>query len=266
MTTHVLAEGLTVTLDRHVVVRDVGLTVAEGEWVTLIGPNGAGKSTVLRALAGLVRAEGRVEVLGAEIGSLGRRERARRVALVPQTPAVPPGLPVADYVLLGRTPHLGPLSQEGPGDLVATERALAVLDLGGLAGRHLDTLSGGECQRAFLARALAQAPAVLLLDEPTTSLDLGHQQDFLELVDRLRRETGLTVVSTMHDLTLAGQYADRLLLLDGGRVLATGTPEAVLDEDLLARTYGASVRVSVQSGVLVVVPTRHVAGSAAPAV
>ena len=266
MTPDVLAAGLTVSLDHHLVVDGVDFEVAGGEWLTLIGPNGAGKSTVLRALAGLVKARGRVEVLGDAVRSLGRRERARRVALVPQVPAVPPGLPVAEYVLLGRTPHLSPLSQEGPADLAAAERALEVLDLGGLAGRFLETLSGGERQRAFLARALAQAPAVLLLDEPTTSLDLGHQQDFLELVDRLRRETGLTVVSTMHDLTLAGQYADRLLLLDGGRVLATGTPEAVLDEDLLARTYGASVRVSVQSGVLVVVPTRHVAGSEAPAV
>jgi iron complex transport system ATP-binding protein len=178
------------------------------------------------------------------------------VAFVPQSPIVPPGMSVASYVLLGRTPHLGPLGREGAHDLGVVARTLEQLDLTAFAERPLDTLSGGERQRAMVARALAQEAPVLLLDEPTTALDVGHQQEVLELVDRLRREHELTVVSTMHDLTLAGQYADRLLLLDHGQVVVSGPPEEVLTQENLARFYGARVRVLLEGGALVVVPVR----------
>jgi iron complex transport system ATP-binding protein len=238
------------------ILRGVDLSVGTGEWVSLLGPNGAGKSTLLRFVCGLVRGTGTLEIGGRSAASMSRRDRARLVALVPQAPTVPAGITVADYVLLGRTPHLSPLGVEGPGDLTAVHAALARLDLLGFADRVLSTLSGGERQRVFIARALAQGAPVLLLDEPTTALDVGHQQQVLNLVDQLRHEQGLTVLSTMHDLTLAGQYADRLVLLDAGRVVAAGTATEVLTEDNVRRYYGAHVRIVTDGDRPMVVPAR----------
>src|SRR5207253_652931 len=184
-----------------------------------------------------------VLVDGVPARGLTRRELARRIAFVPQEPHLPAEMSVADYVLLGRTPHLGYFGKAGRSDLEAADRALTRLDLTELAGRRLGTLSGGERQRAVLARALAQDAPLLLLDEPTSALDIGRGQQVLELVDGLRREAGLTVLATMHDLTLAGQYADRLLFLDGGRVVAGGTAREVLTRELVARHYGAEVTI-----------------------
>jgi iron complex transport system ATP-binding protein len=230
--------------------------VEAGEWVTVIGPNGAGKSTLLRAVAGLVPRLGAVEIDGER--ELGRREIARRVALVPQSPSLPPQMTVAEYVLLGRTPHLGYLAREGSHDREIADAALVRLDLVELADRRLGTLSGGEQQRAVLARAVAQQAPILLLDEPTNALDVGRGQQALELVDALRRDAGLTVLAAMHDLTLAGQYADRLLLLDRGRIVAAGGVPEVLTPELISRHYGASVRVlRDDEGHPVVVPVRQ---------
>ncbi len=237
-------------------VRELSLRVEDGEWVALIGPNGAGKTSALRALAGLVGYEGAIELDGRDARSLGRRERARLVAFVPQKPETPAELTVAEYVLLGRTPHLSYLGSEGRGDRDAAARALQRLDLGHFAERPLGSLSGGELQRAVLARALAQEARILLLDEPTTALDLGRQQLVLELVDSLRAD-GLTVVSTMHDLTLAGQYADRLFLLDRGAVVADGTAAEVLSAPNVAAHYGAQVRVVEEGGAVFVLPVRR---------
>jgi iron complex transport system ATP-binding protein len=234
---------LTVELGRRNVVDGVSFSVEHGEWVTLIGPNGAGKSTLLRALAGLVDHSGTVELDGDPIRRLGRREIARRVAVVPQAPLLPVGMTVREYVLLGRTPYVSYAGREGAHDHAAVEQALARLDLGELVERELGTLSGGERQRAVLARALAQEAPLLLLDEPTTALDAGRQQEALELIDTLRLDAGLTVVAAMHDLTLAGQYAPRMLLLSNGRVVAQGAPSEVLTEALVAEHYGARVRV-----------------------
>jgi iron complex transport system ATP-binding protein len=236
-------ERVAVSLGGARVVADVSASVERGEWVTLLGPNGAGKSTLLRAVAGLVQAQGTIRVGGTPLGRLDRRALARSVAVVPQLPSLPPALTVGDYVLLGRTPHLSYLARESVRDHAAAARALVRLDLVALANRSLGTLSGGERQRAVLARALAQEAPVLLLDEPTSALDAGRQQDVLELVDELRLEAGLTVLSAMHDLTLAGQYAQRVVLLDGGRVVAAGLPGDVLTEAIVAEHYGASVRV-----------------------
>jgi len=249
--------GLRVTLGGARVLDGVDLRVAHGEWMTVVGPNGAGKSTLLRAVAGIVPASGTVEVDGRPAGARGRRERARLLALVPQTPVVPDGIAVTDYVLLGRTPHLGRLGVLGASDVAAARAALGRLDLVHLADRSVDTLSGGERQRVLLARALAQGAPVVLLDEPTTALDVGHQQQVLELVDELRRTEGLTVLSTMHDLTLAGQYTDRVALLAGGRIVAEGAPAEVITEPLLARHYQAAVRVLLQDGRPAVVPQRR---------
>ena len=189
--------------------------------------------------------------------------RARLIGYAPQTPSLPEGLTVTDYVLLGRTPHLGPLARESAADLTVVNDALARLDLTELAGRPLATLSGGERQRAVLARVLAQQPAILLLDEPTTGLDIGHAQAMLELIDRLRREDGVTVVATLHDLSFAAQYAEQVVLLDGGRPVASGTPAEVLTEQRLADHYGASVRVTSADGEIAIAPTRTSPGLAA---
>jgi cobalamin transport system ATP-binding protein len=234
---------VTVALDGHRVVDGVSLAVARGSWLVLVGPNGAGKTTLLRAIAALVGCQGSITVLGHDLRRLRRREVARLVAFVPQDPLAPRDMTVTDYVLLGRTPHIGTFAVEAAKDLRAVERAVTRLDLDAFVTRPLGTLSGGERQRAVLARALAQEAPVLLLDEPTSSLDIGRQQQALELVDRLRREDGLTVLSAMHDLTLAAQYADELALIDRGRIVAQGPPTDVLEAGLLARHYGATVRV-----------------------
>ena len=249
---------LTVDLGGARILDGVSGSVEPGEWVTVIGPNGAGKSTLLRAVAGLVSQQGAVQVHGDDGATLGRRELARRVALVPQLPELPPSMTVAEYVLLGRTPHLGYLAREGGHDLEIADAALVRLDLVDFAERRLGTLSGGERQRVVLARAFAQQAPILLLDEPTSALDVGRGQQALELVDDLRREAGLTVLAAMHDLTLAGQYADRLLLLDRGRIVAAGSVGDVLTDELIGLHYGASVRVlRDEDGRVVVVPVRH---------
>ena len=238
-------------------VHELSLDVPRGSWVALIGPNGAGKSTALAATAGLIAYTGAIALDGDDLARLPRGERARRIALVPQLPVTPPLVTVADYVMLGRTPHLAAFRREGPADLAIVADVLDRLDLAGLASRHLTTLSGGERQRAVLARAIAQGAGVLLLDEPTSALDVGHQQGVLDLVARMRDECGLTVVSAMHDLTLAGLYADRLVLLASGRTIASGPPAEVLTETTIAEHYGASVRVvSAPDGTTAVIPTR----------
>jgi iron complex transport system ATP-binding protein len=249
--------GVTVALGGRRIVDGVDLDVAPGEWLNIVGPNGAGKTTLLRVLAGLIPADdGELDVGGRPARTLRRREWSRRVALVPQVPLVPPGMIVSHYVLLGRTPHLSPLGSEGAADLEAAHRALERLDLLPLAGRAVDTLSGGERQRVLVARLLTQDAPVALLDEPTAALDVGHQQQVLDLVQELRADTGLTVVATMHDLTMAAQYGDRLALMVAGRLVATGPAHQILTEDVLSTHYGARVRVIPTDDGPVVVPIR----------
>ncbi|MGZ4613395.1 MAG: ABC transporter ATP-binding protein [Kineosporiaceae bacterium] len=234
----------------------VDLVAEPRSWTAVVGPNGAGKTTLLRCIAGLQRHAGAVLLDGRRVASLSPRERAQEIGYAPQVPVLPEAVTVAEYVLLGRTPHrpllLGPRRE----DRDVVHDALERLDLTPLAGRTLRTLSGGERQRAVLARALAQQPRMLLLDEPTAALDLGHAQTVLEIVDGLRRDEGLTVVSTLHDLVLAGQYADQLVLLAGGRVAATGRPQDVLTAEALARHYGASADVTADATGVRVHPIR----------
>jgi iron complex transport system ATP-binding protein len=249
--------GVRVELGGTPVLHGISFSVARGEWVGLLGPNGAGKTTALRALAGLVAYHGDVVVDGSDARALGRRELARVIAVVPQLPERPPELTVAEYVLLGRTPHLGYFAGESTADRAAAAAALERLELTAFAERRLGSLSGGEVQRAVLARALAQEAPVLLLDEPTAAMDIGHQQEVLELVEQLRRESRLTVIATMHDLTLAAQYGDRIVLLDRGRVIASGASDEVLSRDRVLSLYGASVRLVWDDEKLVaVVPVR----------
>ena len=236
-------ESVSVSLGGAPIVTRVSLSVAAGEWLTLIGPNGAGKSTLLRSIAQLVPFEGSIRIDSVDVGRLRRRDLARRIAFVPQSPLLPPEMLVRDYVLLGRTPHISTFSTERRSDHEAAERAMRRLELLELGGRRLRTLSGGERQRAVLARALAQEAPVLLLDEPTAALDLGRQQQVLELVAELRLGRPLTVVSAMHELTLAAQYADRLALVSGGRLVASGPPREIATRELISEHYNATVEV-----------------------
>ncbi|EHR62518.1 ABC transporter ATP-binding protein [Saccharomonospora cyanea] len=250
-------DGVGVAYNGEPVVRDVSVALEQGGWLAVVGPNGAGKSTLLKAIAGLVPHAGSITVHGTPTDTLTRRQRATLVGYAAQSPVLPGKLTVTDYVLLGRTPHLGPLARETAADLDIVRETLDRLDLGALAGRELDTLSGGERQRAVLARVLVQRTRLLLLDEPTSGLDIGHAQALLERLDRLRTEDGITVVTTLHDLTFAAQYADTLLLIDGGEVAVAGSGHEVLTAARLRTHYSAQVEVlTTTTGHPVVAPVR----------
>ena len=250
--------GVNIRYHTTVVVRDLTISVPAGQWIAAIGPNGAGKTSMLRAIAQLVRSTGTITIHGTPLRKLTPRSRARLVAYVPQQPELPARMSVLEYTLLGRTPYIGRFSAESARDREQCELVLARLELAPLADRRLSELSGGELQRVVLARALAQDAPVLLLDEPTSALDLGRRIEVLELIDTLRQERGLTVLSALHDLTLAGQFADRLLLLSDGRLIHDGQPAEVFDESLLTRYFGTEVRVLPgQDDELLVVPQRY---------
>lgn len=248
------------------VVVDVSLAVGRGRWSGIIGRNGAGKSSLLKAMAGLVEHRGSIRFepsgVAADLGHRRGRSRwrppARTVAFVAQQPVLPAGMTVAEYVLLGRTAHLRWLAMEGRRDRRIVDHVLARLSMTDFADRPVTELSGGEVQRAALARALAQEAAVLLLDEPTSALDIGHRIGVMELIDELRRERDLTVVTAMHDLGTAGRFADELVLLHRGEVVASGPPAAVLTESILSRYYETPVQVLTDDdGDAVIVPLRR---------
>lgn len=249
---------LSVRLGETAVISGVDLEAHPGEWLGIIGPNGAGKSTILNTIVGTVEAtSGSVLLSGRPVSAFSRQERARTVALVPQRAVVPAAMPVIDYVLLGRSPHIAYLASESLEDVAAAKQALGALDLLALSHRALAELSGGELQRVVLARALAQGAPIMLLDEPTSALDVGHQQQVLSLVDTMRRTAGLTIISALHDLTLAAQFCDRLLMLSGGRVVSEGRARSVLTEAVIREHYGATVRVLDDGdGGVVVIPVR----------
>ncbi len=222
------------------VLHDVAFALDHGELVGVIGPNGAGKSTLARLLAGVARpASGEVRLHDRSLDAWRPVERAREIAFVPQDPRVDFPYSVLEVVLMGRAPHMPALALAGPRDVDVAWRALALLEADGLASRSIEELSGGERQRVFLARALAQEPRILLLDEPTTHLDLRHQTRVHDVVRRRCRDDGLGVVSVLHDLNLAAAYCDRLVLLAAGRVVSAGPPAAVLEPAVLERTFEA---------------------------
>ena len=249
---------LAVKYGRRAVIHDFSMAVASGSWVGLIGPNGAGKSSMLRAVAGLVKYSGDIVVDGSSLSLRSRSRRASLVAYVPQEPILPDEMTGREYVMLGRTPHIGYFGHPTKSDRAMVDDVIGRLGLDEIAPRHLGVLSGGERQRLVIARALATEAPILLLDEPTSALDIGHQQQAFELVERLRREHGLTVISAMHDLTLAGMYSDRLALLHEGTVVADGSVEDVLSVETLAEFYGVRVTVHREDdGTVVVVPRRE---------
>ena len=250
-----VAKEVGVRIGDATILDGVSVSIQPGEWVSIVGPNGAGKTTLLSALAGLRRTSGTISIDGKDLRRLTPREKARLLAYVPQQPEIPLGMTVNSYVLLGRTPHLSLLGMEGSGDIEIVEQVLEQLNLSDLGHRVLESLSGGELQRCHLARAISQSTPIVLLDEPTTALDLGHQQQALDLIRRLREERHVTVVMTMHDLTLASQYSDRIILMADGRVAAEGDPAEVLDPERLSQLYAAHVKVLKLDGHLVVVPS-----------
>jgi iron complex transport system ATP-binding protein len=251
-------DAVSVSYAKKRVVQPFTDRVESGEWLGLVGPNGAGKSSLLRAAAGLVRFDGEVSVGDQALSPMADVARAQQVAYVAQDPLIPDDMCVFDYVLLGRTPYVGYFGAESATDREVVTELIDRLRLGEFATRMLGTMSGGERQRAVLARALAQEAPVLLLDEPTSALDIGHQQQALELVTELREHSGLTVVSAMHDLTLAGTYTDRLVLLDEGAVVASGAAAEVLTAERLGEVFHVCVTVDVDpvDGTVIVVPRR----------
>ncbi|MFY1631797.1 ABC transporter ATP-binding protein [Solwaraspora sp. WMMB335] len=249
----------------QVVVPRLDLDIVDGSVTAIVGPNGCGKSTLLRALGRLLRpTAGEVLLDGQRIQQLPTREVARRLGILPQSPSAPDGLTVADLVMRGRQPHQSWLRQWSRADEQVVTQALAWTGLTELATHPVDTLSGGQRQRAWISMALAQGTDILLLDEPTTYLDLAHQIDVLELVDRLHREHGRTVVMVLHDLNLAARYARQLIAMKDGEVLAGGPPAQVLTPELVEQVFGLRVMVieDPASGTPLVVP---LAGSAARA-
>ncbi|GAB2938620.1 ABC transporter ATP-binding protein [Rhodococcus aerolatus] len=257
------ARGLRVGYGGRAVVHDLDLDVLDGAVTTVIGPNGCGKSTLLRALGRLLRPTGGVvELDGRSIAGLPTRDVARRLGVLPQAPLAPEGLTVADLVARGRHPHQRWFRQWSADDEAEVAEALALTGIGDLADRPVDQLSGGQRQRAWISMALAQGTDVLLLDEPTTYLDLTHAVEVMDLVDRLHAELGRTVVMVLHDLNLAARYSDRLVVVGDGTVVATGTPREVLTRELLAEVFGLTALVvddPVSDAPMVVpVGTRHV--------
>ncbi len=235
---------LTVAYGELVALRQVSLSLGAGELLGVVGPNGSGKSTLIRAITRLVRPlGGDIHLDGKEVGRLSQRELARWAAVVPQNPYLPDAFTVLEVALMGRTPHLGLLQSEGRADLAVVRRALEQTDTWHLASRRMGELSGGERQRVVVARALAQETPLLLLDEPTAHLDMGHQAVVFDLVRQLCRREGKGVLAAIHDLSLAGQYCDRLVMLNEGRVVGEGEPQEVLSPRLLASVYGTRVSV-----------------------
>lgn len=254
----VVLDGVEVRYGKQVALAPYSGRVEPGEWIALIGPNGAGKSSLLKAIAGLVRAGGSVTVGDVVLDGTDSRRRARHVAYVAQEPLIPDDMSVFDYVLLGRTPYIGYFGTESAHDRDVVRSVIDRLRLGAFTDRMLGSMSGGERQRVVLARALAQEAPVLLLDEPTSALDIGHQQQALELVTELREHQAITVISAMHDLTLAGTYADRLVMLDQGNVVASGSAVEVLTAERLGEVFHVCVTVDVDpsDGAVIVVPRR----------
>ncbi|WP_328663701.1 ABC transporter ATP-binding protein [Nocardia salmonicida] len=261
------ADAVSLGYGERVIVDELSLDITPGVVTTVIGPNGCGKSTLLKSLGRLLRPrEGQVVLDGKAISSMKTKDVARVIGMLPQTPVAPEGLTVADLVARGRHPHQSWLRQWSADDETEVAAALAQTGIGDLADRTLDELSGGQRQRAWISMALAQGTDILLLDEPTTYLDLAHSLEVLDLVDRLHAEYGRTVVMVLHDLNLAIRYSDELVVMRAGRIVAQGKPADIVTADLLAEVFGleATVLTDPVSGRPMVVPigTRHVYGAA----
>ncbi|CAI9418782.1 ABC transporter ATP-binding protein [Nocardioides sp. T2.26MG-1] len=243
-TTSLVARGVHLAYDQRRVVHGVDLAVPTGQVTVIVGANGCGKSTLLRGLGRILRpVEGCVELDGRDLQKTRPRDVAAVLGLLPQQPVAPEGITVADLVGRGRHPHQGAFRRWSAGDADAVARALALTDTQDLVARRVEELSGGQRQRVWVAMMLAQDPRILLLDEPTTYLDIAHQVDLLDLLAELNEQRGTTVVMVLHDLNLAARYAHHLVVMAEGRVIREGAPAAVLDAACVREAFGLEARV-----------------------
>ena len=261
-----IADNLSLGYGDRVIVDHLNLEVRTGVITTVIGPNGCGKSTLLRALGRLLKPRnGSVLLDGKAIGSMRTKDVARTLGMLPQAPVAPEGLTVADLVARGRHPHQSWLRQWSSDDEGEVAEALALTGVSDLADRPVDQLSGGQRQRAWISMALAQGTDILLLDEPTTYLDLAHSVEVLDLVDRMHEELGRTVVMVLHDLNLAIRYSDQLIVMRDGTVVASGAPKDIISAELLLEVFGLEAAVIADPvsdrPLLVPIGTRHVYGA-----
>ncbi|MCJ0907150.1 ABC transporter ATP-binding protein [Rhodococcus sp. ARC_M6] len=261
-----VAKNLTLGYGDRIIVDGLDLEIPTGVITTVIGPNGCGKSTLLRALGRLLKPKsGSVVLDGKAISSMKTKEVARILGMLPQTPVAPEGLTVADLVARGRHPHQSWIRQWSADDEGEVARALELTGVSDLADRPVDQLSGGQRQRAWISMALAQGTDILLLDEPTTYLDLAHSMEVLDLVDQLHEEMGRTVVMILHDLNLAVRYSDHLIVMRDGAVVAAGIPKDIISAELLLEVFGLEAVViddPVSDRPLIVpIGTRHVFGT-----
>lgn len=234
-------DHVNVELGGNEILTDVGFDIEAGTWVGLLGPNGSGKTTLLRAIGAHIPFDGQIALDGRPVGDWAPQDRARRLAYVRQAPSLSFDFTVEELVLLGRAPHRGWLQPYRSGDRRTVREALAMVDLEGFADRSVLSLSGGEMQRVFLAQALVQESDLLLLDEPTSHLDVHYQFAFMEQVQSLV-DAGRTVLAVFHDLELAARYATRLLVLDEGKLVSSGPPGAVLTQDCISSVFGMRAR------------------------
>lgn len=226
------------------VLRHINLSLNKTEIIGIIGPNGSGKSTLLRLISGFLKAnEGHIALMGRNLDTMNRKEIAKLVAMVPQNIQVSFPFSVRELVLMGRSPHLSWFQRESKVDFEIVDRALSAVSLLELSERMIDELSGGEHQRVFIAKALAQEPNLLLLDEPIAHLDINHQFEILDLVRRLNREERLTVIMVSHDINLASEYCDMLVMLKSGELLAVGSAKELITEENIKKLYGTNVAV-----------------------
>ncbi len=250
------AEGLTLAYEQRVVAEGLGVEIPDGSFTVIVGPNACGKSTLLRSLARLLKPKaGTVFLDDAPIASLHGKEVARRLGLLPQSPITPDGITVADLVARGRYPYQGLLRQWSRADERAVAEAMDAVGVSDLAGRVVDELSGGQRQRVWLALVLAQQTPIMLLDEPTTFLDIAHQIEVLDLCSRLHEE-GRTLVAVLHDLNHACRYATHLVAMRGGAIIDQGRPEEVVTADLVERVFGLPCQVidDPEAGTPLIVP------------
>ena len=237
MSAIIKAQNICVSINDKEIVHNLSLEIPEGKVTAIIGPNGCGKSTTLKALSRILPYKGSVSFKGQEMSGLSQREFAKCLAILTQSPQAPADLTVNDLVEMGRFPHRSFLGRAGKDDKEHVEWALEQTGVTAMRYRLLNTLSGGERQRAWIAMALAQRPEVLLLDEPTTYLDICHQLEIMQLITRLNQELGLTVVMVVHDLNHAIMYADHVVVVKAGKLVTSGAPREIITADLLAEVF-----------------------------